>query len=449
MSDKYFTGCITNEKYSIEKKLGEGGQGQVILVSKENTQEKYAIKWYHKNAATDGQKSRIQTLIDTGAPESNLDGINFIWPIEMVTFSASPDSFGYVMPIIDTSKFKTFQEIRRSRVKQPNVSVLSRISLLLVKSLEIIHSKGCAYCDINTGNIMFDVESGDIVICDVDNIVTNNSKVEIMGVWEFMAPEVALGKSMPNRDTDLYSLAVLLFTLWVWEHPMDGDITLNQKYCMDIPAKKEHFARNPIFAYHPEGNRNCAKKVQILSTARERWNRMCPDKLKSMFIKVFTDGVNNVLNRVTTPEWINLFAMLSVNSINCPFCTAINVWDGENTGCKCFNCKNEIPLGLCLRISKAHSTKIILVQNDITLNLYHLGTSTYDNSSLKGFGIIVEHPKMKGVFGLRNLTEKSWTYNPPSEEAVEIKPNEAKPLKPGGTILIDNCKIEILQFSDL
>ena len=67
-----------------------------------------------------------------------------------------------------------------------------------------------------------------------------------MGTPTFMAPEIVRGEAYPSRNTDKYSLAVLLFYMMMLHHPLDGQREYKIK-CMDIYAINKIYGTNPIF----------------------------------------------------------------------------------------------------------------------------------------------------------------------------------------------------------
>ena len=95
-------------------------------------------------------------------------------------------------------------------------------ALSIVLAFEILHAVGYSYQGINEGGVAIDMNSGEVLICDCDNISPDGTNLGILGVMRYMAPEVVLRKKLPDRDTDRYSLAVLLFMLFFNSHPMHG-----------------------------------------------------------------------------------------------------------------------------------------------------------------------------------------------------------------------------------
>lgn len=64
-------------KYTVNKLLGAGGQGEVYDVS--NGEEHLALKWYYKNAAIVNQKKILDNLIAKGAPDES-----FLWSHDLI-----------------------------------------------------------------------------------------------------------------------------------------------------------------------------------------------------------------------------------------------------------------------------------------------------------------------------------------------------------------------------
>ena len=60
---------------------------------------------------------------------------------------------------------------------------------------------------------------------------------EIGGTLGFMAPEIVLGTAKPSTNTDLFSLAILLFYLLNIHHPLEGKLEAEIK-CWDIHGKE-------------------------------------------------------------------------------------------------------------------------------------------------------------------------------------------------------------------
>ena len=174
----------------------------------------YALKWYNLEQSTEVQKEAIRYLVNQGAPHNGAVEQRFIWPLDMITFS-NTTQFGYLMPLIDTQRFAELGEVQAHIKLAPSLSTLCEICYQIANSYRALHLSGYCYRDIAASNIMFDPQTGDVLICDNDNVgINRQSPSQIWGTMEYMAPEVVRGEAVPSTDTDLYSLAILLFNLW-------------------------------------------------------------------------------------------------------------------------------------------------------------------------------------------------------------------------------------------
>src|SRR3954452_6732203 len=135
---------------------------------------------------------------------------------------------------------------------------LATAGLELADSYLQLHARGLCYRDISFGNVFFDPESGDVLICDNDNVAVDGSATAgVLGTPRFMAPEVVRGEVLPSTQTDLYSLAVLLFYMLTVHHPLEGAREAAIR-CLDLPAMTRLYGTEPLFIFDPRDASNRA-----------------------------------------------------------------------------------------------------------------------------------------------------------------------------------------------
>lgn len=250
-----------DDAWRVTRIIGEGGQGAVYEVRNEVDGDLRALKWYNAQAATEGQRAAILRLIKRGRP-----GPMFLWPEALVD---GPDGrFGYTMALRPTAS-RSISDLLLGRVDSRPSLALSLCSELATAYL-LLHAEGLCYRDISFGNVFFDAESGAVFVCDNDNVgVDGESDNGVLGTRRFMAPEIVRGDAAPSAQTDLHSLAVLLFYVTMMHHPLIGR------------REREHRGRSgetyllgtaPLFIFDPDDEANRADPLSQ-PAAIARWAR--------------------------------------------------------------------------------------------------------------------------------------------------------------------------------
>lgn len=423
---------LSKETLTVMKKLGEGGQGIVYLVQGKSGQK--AVKWYNLNQATNEQKANISELIMQGPP-GGIAGKRFIWPIDIVT-SAKMRQFGYLMDVIDTSKYSELGEIFAHLKPVPTFFAKCKISENLVNSYRQLHLDGRCYRDISAGNLMFNVKTGEVLICDNDNIgVENHSTSQVNGTMEYMAPEIIKGKAKPSSKTDLYSLSVLLFYLWIWHHPLHGILEYNIR-SWDLPAKRKIYGENPIFIFDPLNKSNSLPSDAEYNTPRRFW-QLCPEPLKKLFTKAFTRGLINPNERVTEGEWQSTFVELGDCIVPCPCDNAENFWHENIRELRCWYCGNKIEVPVRLRISTPSGKKNLILNR--TTKLYERHINPYADESIRNnvIGELIKNPNNPDAWGLKNLSKNIWRMQMTDNSFKEVKAGKAAQLSSGVTLIFN------------
>lgn len=398
-------------KYTVKKLLGAGGQGEVYDV--ESGKAHYALKWYFKGSANARQKKSLETIIAKGAPDHT-----FLWPMELVV-PAKSDVFGYVMPL-RPKNYKSIVDLMKNKA-QPTFYTLCRTAFNTAKSYQKLHAMGAKYQDISFGNLFFDEDTGDVLICDNDNVSFEGSKPgDVLGTPGFMAPEivkgVAEGKDVkPSRNTDLYSLSVLLFYLFMVHHPLEGRLEASIK-CMDMAARIKLYGTDPVFIYDPDNKTNRPVKG-YQQNALTYWP-IYPEKLRQMFTKAFTEGLTKPNKRVTEPQWMDLFANMMSGTMLCPKCGARVFYDmdleSKGAAHTCWNCQNPMQVPAKIIIGK----NVVLLNQDTRLKHHHV-YGDYDMDTC--VGSVVQNPRNPNLWGIRNEDTVNWTYEKADGTQIPIE----------------------------
>ena len=229
---------LTNgSQAKVVKELGRGGQGIVYLV--EVGGQKMALKWYFNNMGN-WFYSNLEENISKGAPSEA-----FLWPEYLTT--KQKGTYGYVMKL-RLKDYYEFGQYLLARAKFKSFEAMVNAAMKICEGFKALHLSGLSYQDLNDGNFFIHPETGDVLICDNDNVAPEGVTSGILGKARYMAPEVVTGKTMPNKYTDRYSLSVVLFLLFYANHPLEGARVLACP-CMTETYEKKFYGSEPIFIY--------------------------------------------------------------------------------------------------------------------------------------------------------------------------------------------------------
>lgn len=435
MIKKRLSTQIFKTSFEVLGEIGSGGQGTVFRV-KTDTSEK-ALKIYNSEYATDLVYTNLQNLIRKGAPKGDVAS-RFIWPEDIVKYG---DSFGYIMPLIDTAKYVSISEITSGHVKSLDFAALCRCSYLIVEAMSALHRSGYIYRDISDNNFKINTLTGDVVVFDNDNVGIQGVDF-VGGTFPFMAPElVCIEHSKATTESDLYSLSILLFNLWTGWHPMHGALE-DAIHILDEAAQKKLYHYEPVFIFDPLIKKNRPPINEEYKSVYKFWDSV-PTILKNKFIISFTDGIRNPNARIREPQWMSLFESLRDSVVVCPFCRAENVWDSTDNKARCWHCEKffSIPARLIVKFDNEVSARILLSNGALLLER-HISS----NRSHKPIicGKVIRHPDKQNVFGLQNLTSSQWIVTLPSGDRLSIDPEKSILILPKVQIKINDadCYIE-------
>lgn len=196
------------------------------------------------------------------------------------------------------------------------------ISIMLSRSIRRMHQAGLAHSDLSCNNVLIDPKTGTCVIIDIDTLVVPGMfPPKVIGTSGYIAPEILKNKGSANVYTDLFSLSVLIYEYLLLKYPF---IYKKQK------DKSKNALTDEIYLY----SGNLLSNIHCLGPYIEK-----------LFLKSFTEGINNPYNRPTAMEWergliktwnllhectnpeceYKWFVLYDINNPVCPFCkTKIN-----------------------------------------------------------------------------------------------------------------------------
>ena len=420
----YFT--YNNKKITILDVLGDGGQGEVYLVS--DCQEQLAFKIY-KEQMSDDFKYNLKNNILKGAPSSN-----FLWPKEFIEFDDG--DCGYLMDV-RSKEYHSFVSYLTGKTRFKSKKMLLNWCIELVKSFKELHEKGFSYQDLNDGSFFLNPDNGKILICDNDNITADKRNLGVLGKMRYMAPEIVRGdkdkftgdRQMPDVHSDRFSLAVILFLALCLGNPFEGE-RLKKFTIVDEKAEYELFGNNQIYIYNEKDTSN--RPIRGYHVAVLKRYPTLPSYIKDAFHKTFVDGLKDRENsRTTELEWIRLLSKFRDELISCSCGNEYIYGFYEKIhNNKCPVCKNETKRFCYLHIA---NSRIVLEPGKY---IYDSHINKYSSEYNLAVGKVVVNKNNPALWGIK--------LNLPSPVLVKDSKGNEKEISGDGVIpIVNHLKIKI------
>jgi len=372
----------------VDHELGEGGQGTVYRVDYDGHAK--ALKWYSGKKFKDQKKfyENLENNVQKGRPTNA-----FLWP-EDITQNVG-EAFGYIMDL-RPGDYKDFTKFLIGREGFASTTAMVNTSLQIVAGFRALHQKGYSYQDLNDGNFFINPKTGDVLICDNDNVSEFGKASGIMGKPRYMAPEIVAKGANPDMKTDAYSLSVVLFLLWVASHPLEGKSACPP--CMDAKNELRIYGESPVFVWDPNDNSN--RPVQgIHIGAIKRWP-LLPPYLQEIFTRAFSkEALFDPMQRLLKQDWLRLFIRMRSEIFKCPSCSGVYFADPVNPN-PCSGCQTKNIFPFYIKTYRYN----LAVHQRTKLYTCHMEKDSDDFEILTG-----EVSVKDGSFEMKNLTDRSWS----------------------------------------
>lgn len=409
----------------VERFLAGGGQGEVYVANVGG--EALALKWYFPASATPQQRSALELLVRKGAPDDR-----FLWPFAIVQ-APGIKGFGYLMRL-RSERFKGIVSLMKRKI-DPSFRALCTAGLELADSYLRLHAAGLCYRDISFGNVFFDPESGEVLICDNDNVSVDDGRSSgVSGTIGFMAPEIMVDGAPASTQTDLWSLAVLLFHMFHVSHPLEGELEA-KIHCLDYAAKQKLYGKSAVFIFDPQDPSN--RPVPGLHDNAIAFWSIYPDFFKERFLQTFGPGIRKPYARTRESEWKAAMARLRDCIVYGPT-GAENFYDPDSDKPQTDWATGE-PLVLPPRLEIGRN--VLMLNSNAKVYAHHVSPEgLYDFDRV--VGAVAQHPTNPNLWGLRNETDAEWTVATGGSTRA-VAPGKSVSLAPGTIIDFGECQGEI------
>lgn len=237
--EKLAAGTIIEDRYVVERYLGEGAMAKVYLVKdKGNNDQELALK------IISGLTEELQDFAKMLILESRLLRL-VVHPCVVQVFEAGEYN-GYPFYVMEYIDGIPLSELIKKR--KISLDSVPEIMAQICSGLHVIHETTIIHCDLVPRNILI-CEGQKVKITDFGLAHPSHANFDrgdrISGSLPYLAPEIWKGEA-PSCATDLYSLGALLFEM------ISGALPLYRESIENMMHDHLHTHPTPITEYVPD-----------------------------------------------------------------------------------------------------------------------------------------------------------------------------------------------------
>jgi DNA-binding helix-hairpin-helix protein with protein kinase domain len=285
-----------------------GGEGQIFF-SKDG---QYAIKIYHKQKGGLIKRQLLDKIWVLGTYLTEDEAKFLCWPLGLVDNVDGNECVGCVTRRIPTPPYTmlvdimlTPKEAKEQFLGGKSWADYLQIARGIARSIAVLSGKGCAHADLHFRNFLVDPVSTDVVLIDLDGLVVPDFlPPQVSGMYGFMAPEVVMGRTVPDEHSDRHSLAVLVLYTLLFRN------VLEPLRCYD-PNSRENddqigWGSEAVFSEHPRDHRNRPRMlgVPLFQEGALSYHILTP-ALQKLTERALVEGLHNPDKRPSAQQWIN------------------------------------------------------------------------------------------------------------------------------------------------
>lgn len=211
--------CTPCGRYQLRQPLGRGTEGQTWTAD-DRLLERIAVKIVQPEHVP--RYERLQaTLMKLNHPN-----------VVRTRSLQIEEATGRCFQLMDLHDCDLYHLIRCTPKRRLRKDLARRYTKQLASALNYMHSRDLVHCDVKLENVLLDLESNRVLLCDFGSTLRRDpgsgdpgrvhspAALSISGSASYLAPELLLGQPL-TPAADSWALGILLFTMVTGRLPWD------------------------------------------------------------------------------------------------------------------------------------------------------------------------------------------------------------------------------------
>jgi serine/threonine-protein kinase len=224
-------GLVINNKYRLNRLIGDGGMGSVYEARHEMLGTLVALKFLHPELTR--RTGLVQRFLQEAKVSAQIQSPHVV---RVMDVDQTPDGLAFiVLEYLEGRTLQTLYEDLYKAGQRLSYADALEYSMQMIEGVEAAHKTGIVHRDLKPDNVMITTGPKGLPLLKLLDFGIAKLKVTgdlekgltrpgvIMGTPEYMAPEQAYSADAVDSRADIFSLGVMMFEMLAGRRPVGGD----------------------------------------------------------------------------------------------------------------------------------------------------------------------------------------------------------------------------------
>ncbi len=224
-------GQVINNKYRLNRLIGDGGMGTVYEARHEMLGTLVALKFLHPELTR--RTGLVQRFLQEAKVSAQIQSPHVV---RVMDVDQTPDGLAFiVLEYLEGRTLQTLYEDLYKAGQRLSYADALEYSMQMIEGVEAAHKTGIVHRDLKPDNVMITTGPKGAPLLKLLDFGIAKLKVTgdlekgltrpgvIMGTPEYMAPEQAYSADAVDSRADIFSLGVMMFEMLAGRRPVGGD----------------------------------------------------------------------------------------------------------------------------------------------------------------------------------------------------------------------------------